>query len=131
MKDQTAPSLMRKVLVVEDEPGVMRSTVLLLEDLGYEVATCPRADLIHEAVVAECPDVVLQDVRMPGLDLKAMMVRLRKDHRTRDTPILLCTAGLDAQEVARDVQAGGVVEKPYTPQELRSAIEHVLAAAAG
>ena len=68
-----------KVLVVDDEPSVLQSTGLLLSELGYEVVTTNDPADVVQLVRKERPDVVLQDVRMPGLDLEALIKNIRTD----------------------------------------------------
>lgn len=106
----------------------MRSTCLLLQDLGYEVATCHRAEDVFETARAHAPDAILQDLSMPGLNLREHFARLEMDEATRDIPILLFTASLEAREVARRVKNAGLLEKPFTPQELRETIDRALGA---
>lgn len=114
-----------KVLIVDDEPSIARSTALLLEDLGYRVATCGDATAIRDCIEREAPDILLQDLRMPGLDLERLVFELRASPRWRTLPIVIFTASMDVDEVVGRIGAAGLVEKPFTPQEIRQ----VLAAA--
>src|SRR5947208_16118701 len=59
---------MTRVLVVDDEPGLRQSLGLLLADAGYEVAAEGNGTRALERALAESFDVVLCDVRMPGMD---------------------------------------------------------------
>ncbi len=59
---------MTRVLVVDDEPGLRQSLGLLLADAGYEVASEGNGTRALERALGESFDVVLCDVRMPGMD---------------------------------------------------------------
>lgn len=73
---------MAKVLIVDDELSILRSTAALLDSFGHEVATCAQAADILQAIARERPDVLLQDVRMPGLDVHRLVAAIR-DSTTR------------------------------------------------
>lgn len=119
---------MPKVLIVDDEAGVVRSTALLLQDLGYEVATCRRVEDFRRLTLEEAPDLILHDIYMPGLDLAEHARWLRADERTRDIPLVLFSAGFDVQEAARLVKPVAILEKPFTPGELAASVQRGLAA---
>lgn len=107
---------MVKVLVVDDEPSILHSTAALLRDVGYETAVCADPHAIIETLERERPHILLQDIRMPGLDIERLVVQARS--RWPELPIVLFTASMDADEVAERVQANGVIEKPFKPADL-------------
>lgn len=115
-----------KVLLVDDEPSVLRSTALLLSELGYDTATTSEPERVVDTLRAERPDVLLQDVRMPGLDLDELVRRVRADPDVGGTPVLLFSASMDLPEVSARVGANGYLEKPFRPDEVVRAIEEVL-----
>jgi CheY-like chemotaxis protein len=117
---------MAKVLVVDDEPSVLLSTSLLLSDLGHAVVTTTQANDVLSTMRRERPDVLLQDVRMPGLDLPALMRQVRADPDVGGTPIVLFSASMNLLEVQGEVGADGVLEKPFRPDDLLAAIESVV-----
>ena len=116
----------RRLMLVDDEPAILESTRLLLLELGYEVLTLGRADLILETARRELPDLLLQDVRMPGLDIQMLVSQLRADEQTKRIPILLFSASLDLDDLAERVGASSQLEKPFKPRELVAAIEAAL-----
>jgi len=113
-----------KVLVVDDEPMVLRSTQTLLSALGYQTFAVGDARLVLDAIRKERPDVVLQDVRMPGLDVEALLERIREDPDLGHTPVVLFSASMDLYDLQGRVQAAGMLEKPFKPAEAVAAIEH-------
>ncbi|HUR67872.1 MAG TPA: response regulator [Candidatus Thermoplasmatota archaeon] len=115
-----------KILIADDERSILWSTKLLLEGLGYRVATVSDARDILGAVEAEAPDLLLQDVRMPGLDLDALLPILRRTRHGAGLPIVIFTAGMDASEVVERVSASGYIEKPFQPHELVTLIDQTI-----
>lgn len=118
---------MPKVLLVDDEPAILESTAALLAEMGYEVITVARADLIIQTAKAEHPDLLLQDIRMPGLDLHALVDELRADPALASLPVLLFSASIEIQDIADRVGAASHVEKPFEPDDLMAAIQGALA----
>lgn len=112
---------MARVLIVDDERAILHSTALLLNDLGHETATLDRASEIDNTLEAFLPDVLVQDVRMPGLDIEILIRRLRTHARWATLPVVLFTAGLEAVEIAEELGVP-VIEKPFRPSELEEAI---------
>ena len=106
---------------MDDEESILRSTALLLEDLSFEVVTLGRAERIVETALRERPDVILQDIRMPGLDVERVVREIRAHPDLAQTHIVLFTAGMDAGEIASRVEVQ-VLEKPFRPMELLQAL---------
>lgn len=113
---------MTKILVVDDEPSILRSTQLLLTDMGFEVVICADQARVVEMLRKELPDLLLQDVRMPGLDLDKLVSAIRADKMLAHLPILLFSASMDLDEIQQRVGASGVLEKPFKPAEIVDAI---------
>jgi len=116
-----------KILVVDDEPSILRSTQLLLLDMGFEVVTCSDQGTILETIRAEHPDLLLQDVRMPGLDLDSLVTSIRADETLSSLPILLFSASMDLDEIQERVGASGILEKPFKPTDIVEAIQVAIA----
>lgn len=118
-----------KVLVVDDERSILHSTAALLVDLGYRVATCDQATEISSTLEREQPDVILQDVRMPGLDLDRLVRELRADPRWQRLPLVVFTASMEAEDIFQRLGARAVLEKPFKPDELARAVSGALLSA--
>lgn len=118
---------MTKILVVDDEPSILRSTQLLLVDMGFEVVTCADQAQVMSTLRKERPHLLLQDVRMPGLDLDRLVGTIRADKELSKLPILLFSASMDLDEIQQRVGAAGVLEKPFKPTEIMEAIQVAMA----
>lgn len=88
MTEHEAPA---EILIVDDNPAMVRLLADLLEDEGYRVATVDGGAVI-ELALATPPRLILLDVMMPGLDGPEVCRRLRGDPRTQVVPIVLVTA---------------------------------------
>ncbi len=113
---------MKRILLVDDDRDIVKSTAQLLQAFGYEVTVCVDADRVIETMHSQRPDIVLHDVRMPGLDLRAQIRAIRDDPDIARVPIILFTAVLSAKELAQEVGADDAIEKPFDSETLRRVI---------
>jgi len=98
-----------KILVVDDEIDVLRSTQMLLERIGYATLLLPDAKHVQDVAQKEAPVLIIHDVLMPGLDLTASIQNLR-----RNPAIAFVIGGPGAGE-ERTVQYEGVADEPAGP----------------
>lgn len=110
---------------MDDEAGVLHSTAALVRELGHQAVALRRHEDVCETIRRERPDVLLQDVRMPGLDLRALVERLRTDRDVPAVPIVLFSADLELEAVQREVRADAVLEKPFRLDELERVLGQV------
>lgn len=111
-----------KVLVVDDEVSILRSTKALLEDMGFVVVPVSDATLILPTALRERPDIILHDVRMPGLDFERTVRAIREAPELAGTRLVVFTASIDAEDVASRVGVTRVLEKPFSPKDLLDAL---------
>ncbi|MHB0868750.1 MAG: response regulator transcription factor [Chloroflexota bacterium] len=126
---------MRKptVLVVDDEPRILRFVRAELESAGFRVLTAPEGFAALGILENEPPDLVVLDVIMPGMDGFQLLERIRE---RSSLPVILLTArGSDADKVrGLDLGADDYLTKPFSPDELSARVRAVLrrtAAASG
>ena len=109
---------MTEILIADDETAIADSTAQLLQADGHSVATISSAAQILAALRRERPRVLLQDVRMPGLDLETTMRAIRADPGLEQTFVVLFTATMSIRDIAHTLGADEVIEKPYEPEDL-------------
>lgn len=107
---------------MDDEPGVLKSTELLLADFGFDVVTTSEHREVIPLIRRHRPDVLLQDVRMPGLDVERLVREIRADPAARRTPIVLFSASMEIADLQERVGVEGVLEKPFMPDEVLGVI---------
>jgi two-component system cell cycle sensor histidine kinase/response regulator CckA len=119
------------LLLVDDDALVRRSTRRLLERAGWQVAEAANGHDALQRVTADrgAFDVVLSDVRMPGMDGLALRTRLAREAPT--LPIVLYSAydPTPADGLAPDAPLPRVLPKPFTREELLAALDAALDAA--
>jgi twitching motility two-component system response regulator PilH len=123
---------MPKVLIVEDSPTQALRERIALESLGFEVAVVNDSRQAVEAAKTESPDVVLSDVRMPGLDGFQLTQAMRADPAMSRTAIVLNSATVNEEEdkaLALELGAQDYIEKGLAPDALASALTSAISAA--
>jgi PAS domain S-box-containing protein len=108
------------VLLVEDNPDVATSSMLLLEELGYRVRWVSDAEAAIQAIEKDGIDVVFSDVVMPGkMDGLSLARHLKRNHPAM--PIVLATGYSDAAR--KSGSEFPMIHKPYELHELSKALE--------
>ena len=116
---------MTRVLVVDDEPPIVRAVVANLRARGYEVLTAARGDTALVAVETHQPDCVVLDLGLPGIDGLEVLRRLRT---WTQVPVVVLTA-IDSERdkvAALDLGADDYVTKPFGVAELLARIRVAL-----
>ena len=117
---------MSKILVVDDEPSICWGLSRLAEGLGHEVQAASSAEqgltIAHEFA----PDLIILDVRLPGVDGLTAMKLFRRINE--HTPIVVITAFGDLKTAVTAVEQGAFeyILKPFDLQEIRTAIERAV-----
>src|ERR1041384_7364087 len=91
----------RQLLVVDDDPSLLLAVSETLRAEGYEVVTARRASEAMVRVAESLPDLIISDIRMPGMDGYALARNLRSAPRTRLVPIVFLTAKDDLSDRIR------------------------------
>jgi PleD family two-component response regulator len=127
MKEVRA-GVQKKILVIDDEPMVVKMVSDVLISRGHDVSTASEGyDGLLQAI-SEHPDLILLDVVMPGLDGHDVMKRLKKDERTKDIPVVYLSAIGDFNEQLHSMEDGSIdyITKPIKPSELADKVENYL-----
>jgi putative two-component system response regulator len=117
-----------RVLVVDDTPANVRLVSSLLRQDGYDVLAATNGADAIDIVRSRLPDLVVMDVRMPGVDGVAACRVLKNDPATRLIPIVLVTALQATEDRIHGIEAGAddFVAKPFNVHELRARIRSLI-----
>ncbi|MCC5035944.1 response regulator transcription factor [Streptomyces sp. WAC 00631] len=114
---RTGPAARRRVLVVDDEPRIVRALVINLRARDYEVDTAADGATALRTAAAHRPDVVILDLGLPDMDGVDVLRELR---RTSRVPVLVLSARHTSGEKVKALDAGAddYVTKPFGMDEL-------------
>lgn len=127
MRSTTSPA--KRILVVDDEPGMREFLAFALGLKGYQVRTAAGGPEAIENVRSEECDLVFLDVRMPEMD-GVEVLRILREVRS-DLPVVMMTGYAVEQRLQEALKEGarGCLRKPFTLDELLSCIRGALATA--
>jgi response regulator RpfG family c-di-GMP phosphodiesterase len=116
-----------RILLVDDEPALRELLRTTLESVEITVDEAGSALEAEARIRRKLPDLIILDLRMPGMSGTELCTRLKREPQTRAVPIVLLT-GAEAEEArgARQAGADALVRKPFSPLELLSVVEQLL-----
>ena len=117
--DETAP----RVLVVDDNAD-LRAYVQRVLRRDYHVDSVADGEAALAAALESPPDLIISDIRMPGLGGFGLLRALRNDRRTRAVPVILLSAQAGEESSVEDLTAGAddYLVKPFSARELRATV---------
>jgi len=92
----------KKILIVDDEEDYLDTTASFLANAGYEVVKTSSGKDATRLAKKEKPDLILLDIKMPGVDGSLTTDLLKNDLSTRDIPIIYLSSLVDETEVEED-----------------------------
>jgi CheY-like chemotaxis protein len=110
----------RMILLVDDEPHVIRVLRLMLEREGYEVASANDGNEALEKMRARRPDVMVSDIQMAGMDGRELCRTTRARYPDERFPIFVMTSmtASGEREWVRELANVDFLEKPLSPRQL-------------
>jgi two-component system phosphate regulon response regulator PhoB len=117
-----------RILIVEDEPGMIELLTVALEDEGYEVAIASNGIEGIEQIEKEEPDLIISDVMMPEMNGFEFCERLRSNPQTASIPFIFLTAKKDVSDRVKGLNVGAddYISKPFHVVEVVARIRSLL-----
>ena len=118
----------KKILVADDEPYILRSIKLVLEEEGYQVFTAEDGEATLGLALAEALDLIILDIKMPKISGQEVHRRLRENKKTKDLPVIILTAiGLEIpQREGWKLDGVDYVTKPFSPYAIVEKVNRIL-----
>lgn len=120
--------MLKRLLVVDDEPNLLRAVEAVLRGENFEITTARSGREALVAVAQSLPDLIVSDVRMPGMDGFQLARKLRASTHSALVPIVFLTAKDETEDRIEGFQSGVDVylTKPFEPDELVAVIKNIL-----
>ena len=118
----------KRLLIVDDEPNLLRALEAYLNSEGFEVTTARSGSEALVKVAQVVPDLIVSDIRMPGMSGYELAQHLRDSSRTALVPIVFLTAKGETGDRIEGFRAGvdAYFTKPFVPDELLAVIKNIL-----
>lgn len=120
----------KDILLVDDEPHILRAAQIKLTRSGFSVRCANDGQEGWEMILQQKPDLLVTDLQMPHMDGFELTRHVRENAATHDLPVFLLTAkGLEPTlaERASQLNVLAVLPKPFSPRELVRCVENALA----
>ena len=117
----------KNILIVDDEPDILRLAVIRLEASGYKVLQAADGEKALELLNKNSPDLILVDLLLPGMQGDEFCQKLRSDIKFKNIPIILFTASVaNITEKAEKSGAQDYILKPFEPEQLLYKIKRLI-----
>ena len=120
---------MARILVADDDVDIRELVEFKLSTLGHEIVAVADGAAAVDACRAQRPDLAVLDVMMPGVSGLDAIRAIRADPALADLPVILLTARAQESDVETGFDSGAddYITKPFSPRELASRVEALLA----
>ena len=108
------------ILIVDDEPSALKLLRDILAADHHVVRPFKNGELALRSLMVEAPELILLDIRMPGMNGFEVCRRIKEDERLKDIPVIFISAASDMEDKVRAFQEGGVdyITKPFQKEEV-------------
>ncbi len=117
-----------KILVVDDEPDVLRLIAATLEHNGYDVVTADSGPKALRVLENSLFDLVILDVMMPGMSGFEVCRKIKSNPKHQSVPVVFLTAKWGGEALREGLEAGALmyIQKPFTTRKLLRVVESAL-----
>jgi len=118
----------KKILIVEDIPGLIHILELEVQRLGYETILANNGEEAVKMAIAQLPNLIMMDIMMPEMDGLEAARLIRENPKTRSIPIIAVTALSSRKDKEKCLESGcdDYLSKPFTASQLSSSITELL-----
>ena len=118
----------KKILIVDDEPDIVKITNFRLKKLGYETETAANGKEALDLLKTNTFDLIFLDLRMPVLDGYETCKIIKADDKLKDIPIIVFSASTSQSSESIKIQLDitDVLIKPFEPEDLISKVKNLI-----
>ena len=107
----------KKILVADDDAGIVDVMQIVLEDEGFEVIATMNGSNIFK-LCEQKPDLIFLDIWMSGMDGNIICRQLKADEKLKHIPVIMFSANRDIKQIAFESGADDFLAKPFEIAEL-------------
>lgn len=119
-------SLLKKILVMDDDDGILEAFRAILESADYNVITESDPGKLLKQIGQNKPDLLILDVLLSGGDGRVICKSLKTDEKTKKLPIIIVSAHPSADKSIKEAGADDFLEKPFEMDVLLNKVEKLI-----
>lgn len=118
----------KKILVVDDEPDILKVVTFRVKKLEYEVVTATNGQEALDLIQKEEPDLILLDIELPVMNGYEVCQRVKTNEKLKHIPIIFLTASIASKiaEKVKEFNADDYLIKPFDSEELLKKIKNFI-----
>ncbi len=116
----------KKILVCDDDHGILEMLQLILEEEGYQVILEENSVNALKRIESESPDLVLLDIWMPVISGDQILRSLKADPSNLGLPVLMYSASTDGKVIAKNAGADDFLAKPFEIDTLLERVDRLI-----
>lgn len=116
----------KKILICDDDEGILDVLGLMLEDTGHQIIPELNSLNVRSILDSQKPDLVILDLWMPVISGDQLLNMIRKNEAYRNLPVIIISASQDGKQIAEENHASAFVAKPFDYDHLLSVVEKLL-----
>ena len=109
---------MKKILIIDDDEGILSAFEAMLEDEEYTVQTSCTIEPLLSLQKENMPDLILLDVLLSGADGREICKQLKSQEATKHIPIIMISATTNLETLAKNAGAEDFIAKPFDMNDL-------------
>ena len=115
----------KKILIVDDEPDILKAVTFRVKKLEYEVVTATNGQEALDLIQKEEPDLILLDIELPVMNGYEVCQRVKTNEKLKHIPIIFLTASIASKiaEKVKEFNADDYLIKPFDFEELSKKIK--------
>ncbi|MEP6628042.1 MAG: response regulator [Ginsengibacter sp.] len=117
----------KRILIYDDDPEILTVCKIILERKNYDVETRSFCDNIIEDISDVKPDIILMDLWIPTIGGEKAVSLMKSNSTTGHIPIILFSANVEIEIIAKRANANGSLKKPFDVGELVEMVETTMA----
>jgi len=123
----------KKILLVDDDPGVHLVIVPILSKAGYFAISAKNGEQALHLALNERPDLIILDVIMPGIKGRDLCKKIKAYDVLKDIPVIFLTAKDSEDDVKAELEAGAIAHltKPVNPIDFLKSIDGIIGSQSG
>jgi len=113
----------KMIWIVDDDPGILEVTKIVVEDAGFLVKTFSSADALFQALSTRIPHLILLDILLAGVNGVEVCKKLKLNQKFAHIPVIMMSADPKVAEKHTEAGADDFINKPFDIAELEACVK--------